>query len=111
MREIRFRAWDKANDKMLYSSEKFHGHPIWYLETVECKDEFEVMQFTGMQDHNGNDIYEGDIVLTAHNLKGVIEYSGTCFIINCLEGCIFDWFEEEVEIIGNIYEHPDWRIK
>ena len=64
MREIKFRAWDKDMKGMLY------GNDFYYLAMCFDKgidylfnhSKFKVMQFTGLKDSKGVDIYDGDIV-------------------------------------------------
>ncbi|MFA6917003.1 MAG: YopX family protein [Parachlamydiales bacterium] len=111
-REIKFRAWDKKISDMLYwdsKSQKF-SNIFWNM----VKDEnMPLMQYTGLKDKNGTEIYEGDIVQNTAAKWEVIFNKG-CF---CGRHLRFYTLEDEthlalrailnIEIIGNIYENPE----
>lgn len=127
MRDIRFRVWDTENKEMLKVQEldfedTFYGGRL-SIRTDQYNDYFDIedmilMQYTGLKDKNGNEIYEGDIV--SFNLKsdsegqpnitGYIEYQTTfsSYRIMSLKGSFaLDYNIKDIEAIGNIYDNPE----
>ena len=118
-REIKFRFWgnfgelneeeDICEMEMLYGNRFcfFESEPINNL--FDCRN-FQVMQYTGLKDKNGKEIYEGDIVkYKNYNGFSVIRYKkGSFFFYGVsLIHFLFNVKEKEVEIIGNIFENPE----
>jgi len=100
MREIKFRAWDKEKKVMLFMSDgSFSNHRIWWLETNDCQDRYILMQFTGLKDKNGKEIYEGDKVM-ASSLYGW----KTPRIVDEFGLNIRNMSDGNLEVIGNIHQ-------
>ena len=118
MREIKFRAWDKENKKMMkVSSLSLENKEIAVRENgtyhfFRMKN-LELMQYTGLNDKNDKEIYEGDILFFRdENTKYVVVWQDTAFIIKSIEirkysekMCWLDDTEICCEIVGNIYEN------
>lgn len=117
MREIKFRAWDKKNKVMLLGS----GRPTDSFLicsggkgiSTQGDGEFELMQYTGLKDKNGKEIYEGDVVKTKDGTFKVY-WNKYVWAFNSPDQYIpfssYDWesFEEmNLEVIGNIYENSE----
>jgi uncharacterized phage protein (TIGR01671 family) len=124
MREIKFRGYDKNKKEMFevgamtYADEKF-GIVVDDLEWNMRKD-VELMQFTGLLDKNGKDIYEGDIIRINEHYEGAHYYEGHIYQIIFESAEFFSTRKDDEyislfdtvnnhggELIGNIYENPE----
>lgn len=104
-REIKFRAWDTLNGVM----EQMHA--IEYLARTETRNQkrFILMQFTGLLDKNGKEVFEGDI-LQYGPWKEQIVWHGSFWGLKWRNLSPYPLYLMEAtqwEIIGNIYENPD----
>jgi uncharacterized phage protein (TIGR01671 family) len=128
MRTIKFRAWDKTKKVMTRpiaslifglggNLREISEHDGYLGEIFSPIAHIEIMQFTGLLDRNGKEIYEGDVVKCGNMAyDGVIIFneniSGWGYeFINKPEGKVICHFSkkntEHSIIIGNIYEHPE----
>lgn len=135
MREIKFRAWDETN-KIMYDDEiAFISNfdKVYSFFEIITKEQFQtcadgcctdfkyekivvekgfLMQFTGLLDRNGKEIYEGDIVICyfAQNEDGTIPRTVPFVVDNMLDFYHNDLLEESshtYEILGNVYQNPE----
>ncbi|MBY8913273.1 YopX family protein [Bacillus sp. YC2] len=121
MREIKFRAWEENSQEMIYEvGITPEGIPYSIPEKAEGCDQFNYfltchkMQYTGLKDKNGREIYEGDIVIDGHENSAEVVFDDGCF---CVIGYLGDlrthplrdslFCGERFEVIGNIYEDPE----
>ena len=133
MREIKFRAWDKREEKMYYNVlYDFPSNSIDNFYEMLEDDNYIIEKYTGLKDKNGVEIYEEDILKTPSGLeKVVLYYRGAYRILNNVK----EWLEpidskvfekdyvsgfnqsthskrfrqnpQKYEIIGNIHEKEE----
>jgi len=138
MRDIKFRVWDKETKHMHICGEDVHDTINFEIETNRAyyynlqngcgslreDSDYVLMQYTGLKDKNGKEIYEGDIVKVKlykgeeeKYFIGKVEYFGSNFIVDAdnnseyhvydLDGFGIDYRYnlEDCEVIGNIYDN------
>ena len=104
LRKIAFRAWEPTHQRMFDCSivNSGEGYENWSDFEDGCPKSDILMQYTGLKDKNGKEIYEGDIVISNGHKTDVRFYQGMFNI-----GMNSPLYKYEVEVVGNIYENPE----
>ena len=101
MRDIKFRRWHIELEDMVYSTN------IELFEIVEKYPQmYNVMQYTGLKDKNGKEIFEGDIITDESNNYLVIFLEG-CFTMEIDDNYFILSNFSGTEVIGNIHQNKD----
>ena len=114
MREIKFRAWGAlGSDKAPRMISNWQSADLIEYVGFDGGGSFEVMQFTGLLDKNGKEIYEGDVVLNNEfepPYPYVVDWNLPMGWWQMYAKNIYsqrNLSENEVEVIGNIHENPE----
>ena len=135
VKNLKFRAWDYDTNKMIFFNGIFNKHvytetsTFSQYESIPKYHHLDIMQYTGLNDKNGREIYEGDFIkhTSLHDQLGVINF-GTHEVMSHDYGCNgrahgwhlqyedrttyalnnpFNTTSRNIEIVGNIYENPE----
>lgn len=132
-RDIKFRVWHKQNKVMMWLKQI-----VWFPDSEERITAFpfdqreknftgslchlEMMEYTGINDKNGREIFEGDIVFDGFVHKVVVQHQGSWQLKRDYSGLddgepytgtfytpLWMWIEKinTIEVVGNIYENPE----
>ena len=123
MREIKFRAWLKEDkkmenvktmdftDKTIRCLKKNEFINAYLLRRVSF-DDVELMQYTGVKDKNGKEIYEGDIVVLNNSENDnmcIVRYEHSSYRLEgwSLREDLSNVEDRFLEVVGNIYENKN----
>lgn len=118
MRELKFRAWDRALSEMIddiQDNQFINGDLVMGFGDYLSDSRYSVMQYTGLKDKNGNHLYEGDIIRQETEIIILsIDYGVVYFDEEDL------WFKlkvfknnasyrlfGDITILGNIHQNPE----
>lgn len=137
MREIKFRAWleslqvmvsvhkieflDDGNYKIFFKNLQDGKYidcalaPSSMISRSSTKgDRFALMQYTGLKDKNGKEIYESDIVkyktisrTLPYNTAPVVFFEGAFRLSESRIFTLRDYLSADLEVVGNIYKNPE----
>lgn len=112
-REIKFRAWDTQRGEWsrLTKAVSLEGYPVY----IDADDRLhkaagvELMQYTGLKDKHGVEIYEGDILAFDNGYCDVVRLERSAWRWNRGHNVLgVSWKPEiSLSVIGNIYENPE----
>ena len=111
MREIKFRAWDKITSSLITNDKIMVDSGICWVKSEDGKHstrliDAKLMQYTGLLDKKGVEIYEGDIVESSDDVVwglGEVIFRNTSFRVHAYILAEL----HDIEVIGNIYESPE----
>lgn len=127
-REIKFRAWNikenrwcayhEIDQKLIFNAHYPSGSGVIEINehtgtgvAYDLGHSVELVQYTGLKDRNGEEIYEGDIVKGEHRahehvMNQEVKMFKGCFMFGNWNAHEYFNKHTHIEVIGNIYEHP-----
>jgi len=102
MREIKFRAWNDETKGMIPDVQD-----ELLIGAISSIPGLYLMQYTGLQDKNGVEIYEGDIVTVGRALGDIKQEKHVVTFDFDLLSYLLHIPETVITVIGNIYQNPE----
>ena len=114
MRPIKFRAWNDI-EKIMIDWNTLQASPVLFMNILKGRvKHHQLMQFTGLQDKNGVDIYEGELISLHDNQRGFTKvvfknaYIGGWLLVRNNNACSLGARrQEDLEVVGNIPQNPE----
>lgn len=125
MREYKFRAWDET-EKHMYNWGNLINQNLKNIFTITEQCGYILMQYTGLHDENGKEIYEGDIIEFSYDMfvgnfdtfaaKGKVVLEEGAFYVEVFENerttkdeayLLYSINLDTIEVVGNIYENKE----
>lgn len=110
-RTIKFRAWD--GEVMIewenLQEINLQELTLGIIDQEETQLKIIIMQFTGLKDNTGKEIYEGDKVqvsdtLTNQTFSGYVSFIDASFVIKSEYMTHYRWQDYDCQVVGNIFE-------
>ncbi|MGE7932146.1 YopX family protein [Viridibacillus arvi] len=119
MREIKFRLWCKDLEEIIEVIKMgFENNELWYIECIDHdkellyfpeKNDHVLMQYTGLLDIKGKQIYDADLIKDDENFIWEVIYKQGAFYAKC-DDLMAEQLLSSVNlfgvVVGNTYEHP-----
>lgn len=129
MREVKFRAWDtfkknmftpssvangvarvirrcNIDDPVIKGSDGCNYYKDWDVEQAVINSI--LMQYTGLNDCEGTEIYEGDVIEDDEHYYSVVSWDENDFMFVASDfGALCDYNGTKIKVIGNIHQNPE----